>query len=51
MKQKPKNKLKKLSVSIPEELFKKLEKDAEQTMCSISFIVRDALRQYYQNKN
>lgn len=46
-----KRKLKKLSVTIDEKTFEKLKEDAEKSLCSISLIVRDALREYYENKN
>ena len=46
-----KQKLKTLTVSIPPELYKKLKKDADKNVCSISFIVRDALKKYYQEYN
>jgi len=45
-----KRELKKLSIMIDKETYEKLKKDAEKTTCSISFIVRDALREYYKNK-
>jgi len=45
-----KRKLKKLSVTIDEQTFEKLKKDADESLCSISLIVRDALREYYQNR-
>jgi len=45
-----KPKFKKLTITLDEKTYQKLKEDAEQTMCSMSFIVRDALREYYENK-
>ena len=45
-----KTKFKQICVTIDEKTYQKLKEDAEQTMCSMSFIVRDALREYYENK-
>jgi len=45
-----KNELKKLSIMIDEQTLKKLKEDAKKSTCSISFIVRDALRKYYEEK-
>ena len=46
-----KRKMKTMSVVVDEETFNKLKKDADEKMCSISLIVRDALHQYYKNKS
>ena len=45
-----KNKLRKLTIMIDEETYNKLKQDAEKNLCSISLIVRDALREYYQKR-
>ena len=43
-------KLRKLTIMIDEETYNKLKHDAEKNLCSISLIVRDALRKYYQKR-
>lgn len=40
-----------MSVVVDEDTFNKLKKDADEKMCSISLIVRDALHKYYKNKS
>jgi len=45
-----KQKLKKLSITIDEKTFEKLKESAEKNLCSISLVVRNILREYYQNK-
>ena len=43
--------LKTMSVVVDKETYNKLKKEANEKMCSISLIVRDALHQYYKNKS
>jgi len=44
-------KTKKLTVMLDEENLKRLKKDAEENLCSVSYIVRKAIQSYYSNKN
>ena len=45
-----KKEMKTMCVVVDEDTFNKLKKDADDRMCSVSLIVRDAIKKYYQNK-